>query len=104
MADLLPARLSPAETVLLHGLCFCAASMTHDDRLGVVVDQMRRALDKCQPRPATDKLRMAAQSICEAFARRNQQAGAADWCLANLKATGAAQDHHWAAFCAVSGG
>jgi hypothetical protein len=103
MADILPNRLAGHEAALLHALGFCATSLIHDDRLEMIVDMMRTALGKCPPRPQTEKLRGAAQSICDAYARRNQPAGAADWCLAGMKANAAAQEYHWAAFCAVAG-
>lgn len=104
MADLIPTRLSDAERALAHAVGFCAVARIHDDRLGRMVDDMRRLLSRIPPQDGTARLRMAAQGLIDSYPRRHLPAGAADWCLANLRADAAAQDYHWAAFCALSGG
>lgn len=104
MADLLPARMSASERALAHAVGFCAVSRIHDDRLGLVIDAMRRLLAKVPQSDATVRLRMAAQSLIDTYPRRHMAAGAADWCLANLNADNAARDYHWAAFSTLSEG
>lgn len=104
MADLSPARLTAAERALAHAVGFCAVSRIHDDRLGAMVDAMRRLLSKVPRRESTVRLRLAAQGLIDTYPRRHMAGGAADWCLANLNADHAAQDYHWAAFCALGEG
>jgi hypothetical protein len=104
MADLIPARLTSAERALAHAVGFCAVSRMHDDRLGLVIDALRRLLTRVPAQDATTRLRMAAQGLIDTYPRRHMAAGAADWCLANLNADNAAQDYHWAAFCALGEG
>ena len=108
MADRLQARgpsaaLTGADAVLLHGLNFVSAAILYDERLDVVMSEMRLALPLAAPRPSTVQLRAAAQSVCDAFRQRHLRVGALDWARARMQADAAVQDLNWAAFCGVAG-
>jgi hypothetical protein len=96
-------RLTPEERRVLHCIGFVAACRIHDERLDLVVDQLRRALALMAPKPHTESLAVAGKSICAAFKRRTMSGGSMDWLAAHIDASRVSQHFHWAALCSLDG-
>ena len=96
-------RLTTGERLIVHCVAFVATSRIFDDRLDVVVAQLRAVLTHMATRAHTEDLRLAAQSICDAWPRRSTQGGSADWMLACMDAARISQSYHWQAICALDG-
>ncbi len=103
MADLGPG-FTRTERRLAHALGFMLVSRMSDDRMDMVVAEMRQMVQGLKRRKESAALVDAAEAMCSAWPRRNGRGdGAMAWVVACLDADRAVQGFHWAAICALQG-